>query len=328
MSQLTSSNPASETTAKATVRASAASASPPSLLSDFIELTKARLSTLVVITALLGFSMGWAGMVEPNHALTHLGITATMPMWALLLLTLISVALACMGAGALNEVMEAQRDAKMHRTADRPIPAGRMTPTLGLTLGLGLSASGVLLLALAGLWLASLLTLFTVISYVAIYTPLKTVHPISTLVGAIPGAMPPLIGYAAATGSLELPAVLLFLVMFAWQMPHFLAIAWLYRDDYARGGFAMLPVIDPTGASTFRQALLWCIALLVIGMLPSLLGVSGWFALLGSLIVGGMFLWFAWRLYCSRERRDARALFLASLVYLPVAMVLIVLDQA
>jgi len=310
MSQLTSGNPTTTSTA------SLESATRASWVSDLVELTKARLATLVVITALMGFYMGWAQA------------SAAASVWWTLAITLTGVALACLGAGALNEVVERKRDARMKRTSDRPVAAGRMSPLVATIVGVSLAVVGVGLLAMLGLYLAAALCLFTVVSYVLIYTPLKVVHSSSTLVGAVPGAMPPVIGYAAATGEIGLPALVLFAIMFAWQLPHFLAIAWLYRDDYAKGGFAMLSVVDPTGRRTFRHALLWCVALLIIGCIPTILGISSWIALVGATLAGVGFLYFAIKLFRSHERRDARALFLASLAYLPITMLLVVLDRA
>jgi len=287
-----------------------------SLLADLCQLTKVRITVMVVITAYIGYVLG------AGHALPVTG-----GQWVLFIAMLAGTAISCMGAAVLNQVMEHDTDARMHRTMDRPLPAGRMSVRMATMLGLAISLLGVLILALFTHWLAAAISAFTIVSYVLIYTPMKRRNSLSTIVGAVPGALPPLIGYAAVTGAIAPPPLAVFAIMFMWQLPHFLAIAWLYRDDYARGGFPMLPVIDPTGASTFRQILLGCMALLPVALLPTLIGVSGraYFAI--ALIAGVAFLALGVALVAGRTTAHARTLFLASLIYLPVVLVAMVIDR-
>ncbi len=283
--------------------------------SDLVQLAKLRITLMVVITAWIGLELGRRslGLWETQTLLTAM--------------TLLGTALSCMGAGALNQVMERDTDARMMRTRLRPIPAGRISMMMGLVTGLVWSLLGVVILWWGTHPLAAAVSGFTIISYVLVYTPMKRVTSLSTVIGAVPGALPPVIGYTAVTGRFGPEAWVVFAIMFLWQLPHFLAIAWLYRDDYARGGFPMLPVIDPSGRSTFRQMLLGCVALLPVGLMPTMLGFSGGLYFTGALLAGLVFLGFAVAVVAKPNRAQARALFFASLVYLPAVLALLVVDR-
>lgn len=285
-----------------------------SLLADLSVMTKPRITVMVVITAYIGYAVGqrsgsaWDGS------------------WALLLATLLGTALSCMGASVLNQFMERDIDALMHRTKDRPLPTGRIAGTTALLLGISLALTGVMLLALMVNGLVAGLSAFTIASYALIYTPLKRLTSVCTIVGAVPGALPPVMGFAASTGRLGVEAWVMFTILFLWQLPHFLAIAWLYKEDYARAGLPMLPVIDPDGRATSRQILLGCLALLPLGLLPTVVGMSGMIYFVGALAAGAMFLAFGVLMALSQTRRHARALFFASLVYLPLVFMLMLID--
>ncbi len=285
-------------------------------LGDLMALTKMRVTVLVVITAWLGFALGAATLDA-----------ASRPGGSVLLLVLAATAMACMGASALNQVLEREPDSRMKRTANRPIAAGRMSPGMGTAIGCLLAGGGVAALALGGFLPAAAVCLATVLLYVLVYTPWKRLSWTATLVGAVPGALPPVIGYAAATGRIGPAAVAVFALMFAWQMPHFMAIAWLYREDYARGGYPFLAVVDPSGRSTFRQMLLWAVALLPIGVAPWVLGIAGVAYLIGAVAAGLGFLLLAVMLVNHRSAAMARATFYASLLYLPIVLVLMVADH-
>lgn len=284
------------------------------LVSDLMTLTKIRITIMVVVTAYLGYAMSL-----PDGA----GVN-----WRSLMAALAGTALSCMGASALNQVYERDTDARMHRTRHRPIPAGRISAIQGLALGLALALLGTAMLWALANPLAAMLNLLCVGSYALMYTPLKRVTSTSTIVGAVPGALPPVIGGAAAIGSVNGAVMVMFAIMFLWQLPHFLAIAWLYREDYARGGFPMLPVIDPDGRSTFRQTMLGCMALLPLGLLPTVMGVSGMVYFTGALICGAAFLGFGVALVIARTNAHARMLFFVSLIYLPVIFALMLIDKA
>jgi len=293
----------------------AAVAAAPSRRADLMTLTKMRITVMVGITAFVGYAVAVASTGVGWH-------------WPRLLAAMAGTAISCMGAAVLNQAFERDTDAMMHRTRNRPLPAGRVGPGVAWALGVALSLVGVGVLLVGTHWLAAALSAATITSYVWVYTPLKRISSIALLVGAAPGAAPPLIGYAAVTGRVDAAAWLIFAIMFVWQVPHFLAIAWLYREDYARSGMPMLPVIDPDGRRTFRQTLIGCLLLLPLGVAPAYLGVSGLGFMLVSLVSGLVFLWFGVRLARLRSRDAARALFLASLVYLPVVLAAMVLDPA
>ena len=277
-----------------------------------LELTKPRLTMLAVLTTVVGFVMG-----------------ATQPFqgW-MLAATAVGAALVGGGANALNQWLERDADALMRRTQCRPLPTGRLRPSQALLFGLTLSLAGVLLLHRCVNALAAQLALLTLISYVGMYTPLKRKTALCTLVGAVPGALPPMIGWAAARGTIEGEAWVLFALLFVWQLPHFLALAWAHRDDYARAGFQMLPVVEPDGASTARQMVLYSAALLPISLLPTMVNLAGPWYFLGAVVAG---LWFSWvAIAAARHLSETltQRLFLASVQYLPLVLLLMVLDKA
>jgi protoheme IX farnesyltransferase len=267
----------------------------------WLELTKPRITSMVVFTALVGFVTASPGS----------------PWSALLAWALAGTGLVAAGASVLNQVMERDTDALMLRTRDRPLPSGRVRPAEARAFGALLTVAG-----LAGLFwlcgpLAAAVAFATWASYLFLYTPLKRRTPLATLVGAVPGALPPVIGWAAARGSLDAGAFILFAILFLWQVPHFLAIAWLYRDDYARAGFPMLPVLDREGTFTSRQAVVHSLALLIVSLAPAAAGLAGPAYLAGAIVLGAALIVFALRLARARDLVAARALFLASVLYLP-----------
>jgi protoheme IX farnesyltransferase len=272
---------------------------PRVALRDAMELTKPRITAMVLFTTLVGF------------------VTASPQRVPALLLALVGTGLDASGAAVLNQVLERSTDALMLRTRDRPLPAGRVTPTDASLFGGALSALGLAVLFRGSHPLAATVAAVTLVSYLAVYTPLKRRTPLSTLVGAVPGALPPVIGWAAARGSLDAGAFALFAILFLWQIPHFLAIAWLYREDYARAGFPMLPVVDREGGFTARQAVVHCLALLLVSLGAAAAGLGGMGYLAGAFVLGVGFTLFALRLVSTRDLAAARALFLASVLYLP-----------
>ncbi len=273
-----------------------------SALADFVALTKPRLNGLVVATSAAGYYLGAPGALELKP----------------LALTVIGTALVAAGSAALNQVLERDTDALMVRTRMRPLPDRRVAPLDAAIFGLALSAAGVGLLGWAANVLAAMLALLTLVVYVAIYTPMKRRSDFATIVGAIPGALPPLIGWAAGHGSLSSGGWALFAIVFLWQIPHFMAIAWLYREDYGRAGFPMLPVLDPAGRIAGRQALLYAVALLPVSLIPAVIAVTGpayfWLALaLGTGLIA-----LSWRFSHAPTEATARALFFGSIIYLPL----------
>ncbi len=279
---------------------------------DYITLTKPEVNFLVVVSTLAGFYLGSRGPLN----------------WKLLLPTLLGTLLVASGTGSLNQVIERQADAQMRRTADRPLPAGRLSPAEAFWFGALLAAAGGLFLWRAVNPLASLLALLTLASYLLFYTPLKKKTPLCTLVGAFPGAMPPLIGWAAARGSLSLEACVLYAILFLWQFPHFLAIAWMYREDYARAGLQMLPRGDHEGRSISRQILACSLTLVAVSVIPTFLGQVGMTYFFGALVLGLGLLASGARLATARSNVLARQLLLASVVYLPLVFGLMMLDKA
>jgi protoheme IX farnesyltransferase len=275
---------------------------------DWLELTKPRITAMVVFTALVGFVVAWPGS----------------PWNGLLVATLLGTGLVAAGASVVNQVMERDTDALMLRTRMRPIASGRIHPPEATAFGGLLTVAGLVLLALQGGLLSAAVALVTWSSYLFAYTPLKRRTPLATLVGAVPGALPPVIGWAAAAGRLEAGAFILFAILFLWQIPHFLAIAWLYRDDYARAGFPMLPVLDREGTFTGRQAVVHSLALLLVSLAPPLAGLAGPVYLAGSFLLGVALTVFALRLARARDLPAARRLFLASVLYLPVLSSLLI----
>jgi protoheme IX farnesyltransferase len=278
---------------------------------DYLELTKPRITLMVVLTALMGFML--AAPAAPFA-------------WALAA-TLAGTAFVAAGASALNMVVERRTDALMLRTRLRPVPAGRLGASEAAAFGLALTTLGLALLAWFAGTLAAAVAAVTWLSYVLLYTPLKTRTSLATIVGAFPGALPPVIGWAAARHAIEPGAFILFAIMFLWQIPHFLAIAWIYREDYARGGLPMLPVLDPEGSITGRQAVAHTLALMVVSLTPPAAGLAGPLYLVGALLLG---LGFAAVAVASAVHRDlvwARRLFLASLAYLVLLCVIFFVDR-
>ena len=284
-----------------------------SLLVDVAHLGKLRIAGMVVGVAYIGYVMA------PGMGFALDGAVAA---------TLAGIALSCVGAGMFNQVMERDVDAQMPRTADRPVAAGRISPRVGLVLAAACTVGGlVILLSLTNVLTAGL-TALTIASYALLYTPLKRITSLSTLIGAIPGALPPVLGYAAAAGAIDARAATMFAILFFWQLPHFFAIAWIYKDQYSHARVPMLPVVDDaTGRRTFRQILVTTIALLVAATLPTVIGMAGMLYLVGSTLAGLAFLAFAGALFIKRTRAHARAVFFASLVYVPVIYALMAIDK-
>jgi len=282
-----------------------------SVAADYLELTKPRITFMVVLMAVVGFVMGSPGTV---------GVAA-------LSAALLGTGLVAAGASALNMLFERHTDGLMVRTRNRPLPSGRLRPAEALAFGMSLTASGLLELFWTSGPVAAAVAFTTWATYLFLYTPLKTRTSFSTIVGAFPGALPPVIGWAAARGSVDHGAFLLFAIQFLWQIPHFLAIAWIFREDYARGGFPMLPVLDADGRITGRQALANSVALLLVSLTPTAAGMAGRVYFLGALLLGTAFVAVAWRAATVRSAPAARALFLASLVYLPAVSALLLTDR-
>jgi len=275
-------------------------------MNDLLTLTKVRLNSLVVFTTAGGYYMGATGPINP---------------W-LMLNACVGTALVASGAAALNQIHERELDGLMERTRNRPMPQGRLGVGQASAWAYGLSALGAVMLWTGANWLASALAVATLVLYVAIYTPLKTRTSLATVVGAVPGALPPMIGWAASRGSVEFVSWSLFLIMFLWQLPHFLAIAWMYRDDYARAKMPMLPVIDKDGAMTGRQAVVYAAALVPMSVLPMIFGLSNRGYGIGALVLGLMLVSIAAVFALNRSRDNARMLFLASITYLPLLLIL------
>ncbi|MBZ0136429.1 MAG: heme o synthase [Planctomycetes bacterium] len=279
-------------------------------LHDYTVLSKARLSGLVMVTVAAGYFIAAPGM--PNLAV--LGAT------------MIGVSLVAAGTGALNQYIERDRDARMPRTRNRPLPTGRMQPAEALAFG-WLSILGGLLIVLLGVSvLAAGMTAATSAIYLLIYTPLKTRTTLNTLVGAIPGALPPMIGWTAATGGIELGAFVLGAILFVWQLPHFWSIAWLYREDYKQGGMKMLSVEDPDGAMVARQIVLWCLVLMFTSFMPAWVGMAGWTYTIGALALGAGFTTAGVVNQFKRTRESTRGVFFASLLYLPLLLGVLLFD--
>ncbi len=277
----------------------------------FADLVKARLTLLVLLTTLVGFYLGWRGAMN----------------YFLMFHTLLGTALVAGGAAALNQLLEREYDAKMRRTASRPLPSGRMQPVTVAVLGGAMSVAGLVYLAVLVNPLTSVIGAVTSVSYLFIYTPLKRVTWTNTLVGAIPGALPPLMGWTAARNELGGEGWALFAILAFWQLPHFFAIAWMYRDEYAKAGFVMLPNIDPDGSRTAQQSISNTIALIFASLLPFAMGVSGKIYLGVALILGAGFLFCAIRFARQMTLLRAKQLFFASIIYLPLLLVALVGDK-
>jgi len=304
---------------KATAQVSTPSASQitvglidKSWLAVYAELFKARLTLLVLLTTLVGFYIGSRGSFD----------------YWLMVHAIAGTALVASGASALNQLFERRYDARMRRTQDRPLPSGRLQPQSVLALGCVLSLLGLVYLALCVNFLTSFIGATSLGAYLFLYTPLKRVTWLNTAVGAVPGGLPPLMGWTAARGHLSPEAWALFGILALWQIPHFMAIAWIYRDEYAKAGFQMLPVIDRDGHRTARQAVTHAWALLVVSLWPFVFGIVGPIYLSGALVLGGGFLWCALQFSRQLDMSRARQLFYASILYLPLLLGLMVLDKS
>ena len=278
---------------------------------DYLELTKPRITILIVICTAVGFYFGCRGPIR----------------LAILLHALLGTALMASGTYALNQWYEWATDVKMRRTSKRPIPAGRISRRRAFSFGIALAVAGAVELAIGTNLLAAALGLFTLLSYLLVYTPMKQLSPSCTTVGAIPGAMPPLIGYAAANGGLHPVGFALFLILFVWQFPHFYSIAWIYREDYARGGIRMLPVVQPDGESTARRIMGFALLLIPISVLPRMLGMTGSVYPACAVAAGLVLLYFGVRLGRDRTIARARHVLLATVLYLPAILAVMVIDR-
>ena len=280
-------------------------------LGDYWKLTKPEVNFLVLVSVLVGFDLGRPSAVD----------------WTLLFFTLLGTLLVASGTGTLNQYLERVFDGRMRRTVERPLPAGRVSPSGALVFGLLLAVIGGVLLALQVNILASFLAIVTLATYLLIYTPLKRRTPLCTVVGAFPGAMPPLIGWAAARGSVSAEAWILYALLFFWQFPHFLAIAWMYREDYERAGYLMLPQGDHEGRAMAWQVVAFSLLLIPASLLPGLVGEAGSVYLIGAVALGLAFLYCGGRLAFSRTRPCARQVLLASIIYLPLLFSLMMADK-
>jgi protoheme IX farnesyltransferase len=291
-----------------------APASPARLrVADYLELTKPRVAVLVLVTVGVGALLAAGRSVDV----------------ALLFHAVAGTALVAAGASALNQLLERTPDSRMRRTENRPLPAGRLHPIEVLLFGLLLAAAGLAYLVVAlPSPTAAVVAAVTFVGYVAVYTPLKRVTTLNTVIGAVPGALPPVIGWTAVRGEIGPEAWALFAIVFLWQLPHFLAIAWIYRDDYARAGHRMLPVVDPDGRRTARHMAGWCVLLLAASLAPAFFGAARWPYLAGAVLLGLGFLARALAFGAARDDRQARKVLRASLLYLPGLLALLLLDRA
>ena len=278
---------------------------------DYIELTKPRITWLILMSTGIGYFFGMRGGFN---------------LWSLLH-TVLGTGLIASGTAALNQWSEREADFKMRRTKDRPIPSGRLDATRALAFGIALSIAGFVDLWLGCNLLAALLGAATLFSYLFVYTPLKQRTPLSTTVGAFPGAMPPMIGFAAASGAITAEAWVLFGILFLWQFPHFYSIAWMYREDYARAGIRMLPVVKPDGRRTAAEIVVYGLALIPVSLVPTMLGMSGRIYLIGALAAGLFFLYSGVRVARERTILRARYVLLVSVFYLPIIYGLMLLDR-
>lgn len=284
------------------------------VLADLLELTKPRITVFVVLTAFLGFAAGTDG---PLSGLDPL----------LLLHTLLGTALVASGTSAFNEIAEVDLDRRMARTATRPLPAGRLPFGGAVAFATLLSLLGVGELWYFANGVTAFLAALTLTSYVFVYTPMKTRSPLSTIVGAVPGALPPLGGYTAAAGAIGAPGLALFAILFLWQMPHFYAIGWRHREDYGAAGFRILSTVDPTGRSSARHALAFGLLLVPVSVLPTALGTAGLVYGAGALLLSGWFAGTAVSFFRETTDRAAKSMFLASIAWLPAIVVLLLADR-
>jgi len=280
-------------------------------VSVYSDLVKARLTMLVLLTTLVGFYMGWDKPMD----------------YAMMFHTLFGTALVASGAAALNQLLEREYDARMKRTASRPLPSGRLQPVTVMLFGGICSLAGTVYLALMVNHLTAVLGAVSLVSYIFIYTPLKRLTWWNTAVGAIPGALPPLMGWAAARGQLDPGGWALFAILAFWQMPHFFAIAWMYKDEYAKAGFKMLPSVDPDGGRTAQQAVSHNIGLLLVSLSPFVLHMAGKIYLVAAILLGGYYLWCAIQFGRKLDHASAKKLFFASIIYLPLLLIALVADK-
>jgi protoheme IX farnesyltransferase len=278
---------------------------------DYLELSKSRIVLMVLITTASGY------------------LFAAKQVDALLLLhALVGTALVAAGTNALNQYVEREHDAKMNRTRTRPLPAGRIAPRSALVFSSLIAIIGTVYLGVMVNWLTAGLGAFTLTSYIFVYTPLKRISTVCTIIGAVPGAIPPLMGWTAATNELTLGGWIVFGILFFWQLPHFMAISWLYREDYARGGFVMTSTIDAHGRSVARQAVFYTLALLPVSFAPTLLGMNGIVYLTGAVLAGGALLAATIRFFFERDTKNARSVFMISNLYLLTVMLLLVVNAS
>ena len=280
-------------------------------VSAYVELTKPRITFLIVLTSAAGFGLASRRGVD----------------YVALLSALFGIALLSSGIATLNQYAERDLDGMMRRTAGRPLPTGKVAPWEALAFGAGLTILAEIYLLVLVNPLSALLGLTVIAGYLFGYTPLKTRSSLSTVVGAFPGAVPPLIGWTAATGTLSIEAWVLFAILFLWQFPHFLAIAWMYREDYSRAGILMLPVVEPDGRVTAQQIVVYTLMLIPVSLLPTVLGLSGRIYFFGALLLGLLFLYSSVRAAFSMSRQQARQLLLASVLYLPLLFILMVANK-
>lgn len=277
----------------------------------YVDLTKPRITFLIVLTSAAGFCLGAKGSLD------YLRFTHAM----------LGIALLSSGIATLNQYMERDLDGLMRRTMLRPLPSGKLAPIEALIFGASLTVIAEVYLALLVNPLTAVLGLTVVAGYLFMYTPLKTRTTLSTAIGAFPGAMPPLMGWTAASGDMTTGAWVLFAILFLWQFPHFLAIAWMYREDYKRAGIVMLPVVEPEGRITAQQIVAFTLMLLPVSLLPTLIGISGKIYFYGAIVLGTLFLASSITAALSKSRQQARRLLLASVLYLPLLFGLMVLNQ-
>jgi protoheme IX farnesyltransferase len=280
-------------------------------VSAYVELTKPRITFLIVLTSAAGFGLA------SRRGIDYLGLVSA----------LFGIALLSSGIATLNQYAERDLDGLMRRTAGRPLPSGKLAPWEALAFGAGLTIGAEVYLLLLVNPLSALLGLTVIAGYLFGYTPLKTRSSLSTVVGAFPGAVPPLIGWTAATGTLSIEGWVLFAILFLWQFPHFLAIAWMYREDYSRAGILMLPVVEPDGRVTAQQIVLYTLMLIPVSLLPTVLGISGKFYFFGAIVLGLLFLYSSIKAAFSMSRQQAKQLLLASVLYLPLLFILMVVNK-
>ena len=280
-------------------------------IAAYAELTKPRITFLIVLTSAAGFTLASPGTVN----------------YSALLSAMFGIALLSSGIATLNQYIERDLDSLMRRTADRPLPSGKLHPNEALIFGWTLTIVAEVYLAIMVNPLSALLGLTVIAGYLFAYTPLKTRTTLSTMVGAFPGAVPPLIGWAAARGEIGLEAWVLFAILFLWQFPHFLAIAWMYREDYGRAGILMLPVVEPEGRVTAQQIVVYTVLLLPVSLLPAALGTSGKIYFIGAIVLGLLFLYSSVRAAMSKSRQEAKRLLMASVIYLPLLFILMVVNR-